>query len=204
MAFIPGTNGDDILSGTPQSDLVNLLAGNDVFFAGSGNDTVMGGLGNDSIRGDGGNDDLNGEGGNDFLVGSSGNDTLNGGSGSDTIDGGSGVDTLRGGSGTDRFDYNSLADSGTGVGERDIIQDFARGLDKIDLSSIDADPNAAGNQAFKFIGTDAFTDVGQVRISISPVTGGLRVLLNADNDLQTDMQIELTGQTTASANDFFL
>ena len=31
MAFITGTNGDDILSGTPQSDLVDLRAGNDFF-----------------------------------------------------------------------------------------------------------------------------------------------------------------------------
>jgi serralysin len=204
MTFITGTNGDDILSGTPQSDLVDLRAGNDFFFAGNGNDTVLGGLGNDAIRGDGGNDDLNGESGNDFLVGGSGNDTLNGGSGDDTIDGGSGVDTLRGGIGADRFDYNSLTESGTGVGNRDIIADFFRGADKIDLSSIDANPGVAGNQAFNFIGTSGFTAPGQVAISISPDTGGLRVLLNTDADTQSEMQIELTGQTTLSLNDLFL
>ena len=31
MAFISGTAGDDALSGTPQTDFVNLLAGNDFF-----------------------------------------------------------------------------------------------------------------------------------------------------------------------------
>ena len=72
MAFISGTNGDDVLSGTPQTDFVNLLAGNDFFFSGAGNDTVLGGTGNDAIRGDAGNDDLLGEAGNDFLVGGSG------------------------------------------------------------------------------------------------------------------------------------
>src|SRR4051794_28514081 len=196
MAFISGTNGNDALSGTPQTDLVNLLAGNDLFFAGSGNDVVLGGSGNDAIRGDAGNDELLGEGGSDFLVGGSGNDKLNGGSGIDTIDGGSGVDTLTGGSGADVFDFNSLLDSGTGVGKRDIITDFSHGSDKIDLSSIDANPNVAGNQAFTFIGTNDFTGVGQVSISISPSTGGLRVLLNTDADAQSDMQIELTNLTS--------
>jgi serralysin len=204
MAFISGTNGNDALSGTPQTDLVNLLAGNDLFFAGSGNDVVLGGSGNDAIRGDAGNDELLGEGGSDFLVGGSGNDKLNGGSGIDTIDGGSGVDTLTGGSGADVFDFNSLLDSGTGVGKRDIITDFSRGSDKIDLSSIDANPNVAGNQAFTFIGTNDFTGVGQVSISISPSTGGLRVLLNTDADAQSDMQIELTNLTSLSKDDFFL
>lgn len=204
MAFISGTNGDDVLSGTPQTDFVNLLAGNDFFFSGAGNDTVLGGTGNDAIRGDAGNDDLLGEAGNDFLVGGSGNDRLNGGTGSDRIDGGSGVDTMTGGSGIDIFDFNSLLDSGTGVGNRDIITDFQRGTDKIDLSSIDANPNIAGNQAFSFIDTGSFTGVGQLSFSISPTTGGLRVLLNTDADAQSDMQIELTGQTTVSSNDFFL
>jgi len=192
------------ISGTPQTDLVNLLAGNDLFIAGGGNDVVLGGSGNDAIRGDAGNDELLGEGGSDFLVGGSGNDKLNGGSGIDTIDGGSGVDTLTGGSGADVFDFNSVLDSGTGVGKRDIITDFSPGFDKIDLSSIDANPNIAGNQAFTFIGTNDFTGVGQVSISISPSTGGLRVLLNTDADAQSDMQIELTNLTTLSKDDFFL
>ncbi len=79
MNFISGTNGDDVLSGTPQTDLVNLFGGNDFFFAGAGNDTVLGGSGNDALRGDAGNDELLGESGIDFLVGGSGSDRLNGG-----------------------------------------------------------------------------------------------------------------------------
>jgi serralysin len=204
MAFINGTDGNDVLSGTPQSDLVGLKAGNDFFLAGGGNDFVLGGTGNDAIRGDSGNDELLGESGNDFLVGGSGNDKLNGGAGSDTIDGGSGVDTLTGGAGVDVFDFNSVLESGTGVGKRDIITDFSCGSDKIDVSSIDANPNVAGNQAFTFVGTSDFTGIGQISISISPTTGGLRVLLNTDADAQSDMQIELTGQTSLSTNDIFL
>jgi Ca2+-binding RTX toxin-like protein len=204
MAFITGTAGNDALSGTPQTDLVNLLAGNDFFFSGGGNDVVLGGLGDDAIRGDAGNDDLNGEGGADFLVGGSGNDKLSGGSGNDIIDGGSGVDNLTGGTGSDRFDFNSLIESGTGVGNRDIIADFVRGLDRIDLSTIDANPGLAGNQAFTFIGTGGFTAAGQISTSISPETGGLRVLINTDADTQSEMQIELTNQTSLSSDNFFL
>ena len=132
MAFISGTAGDDALSGTPQTDFVNLLAGNDFFFSGSGNDVVLGGLGDDAIRGDAGNDDLSGEGGADFLVGGSGNDKLSGGSGNDTIDGGSGVDNLTGGTAERPLRLQLTPQSGTGVGNRDIIADFVRGADKID------------------------------------------------------------------------
>jgi Ca2+-binding RTX toxin-like protein len=113
--------GDDVLSGSPQTDLVNLF---------SGNDTVLGGTGNDVLRGDAGNDE---------LLEESGNDKLNGGAGNDTIDGGSGKDTLTGGTGFDRFDFNSVAESAPGTVSRDLITDFSHGVDQIDLSSIDAD-----------------------------------------------------------------
>jgi serralysin len=202
MPIIRGTLGDDVLSGTPQKDFADLSAGNDFFFSGSGNDIVLGGRGNDFITGAAGDDDLSGEGGNDKLFGGSGNDKLFGGNDNDTIDGSSGVDNLRGGTGSDRFDFNSLLDSGTGVGKRDIITDFERNLDKIDLSTIDANPGLTGNQAFTFIGTGGFTAAGQV--SISPDTGVLRVLINTDADTQSEMQIELINQTSLSATNFFL
>jgi Ca2+-binding RTX toxin-like protein len=185
----------------------------DVFFTRGGGDFVLGGSGNDTLRGEAGKNTLIGESGRDFCFGGDDNDLLDGGPGDDTLagdrgndklNGGLGPDILRGGTGSDTFDYNFLADSGTGVGNRDIIADFFRGADKIDLSSIDANPGVAGNQAFNFIGTSGFTAPGQVAISISPDTGGLRVLLNTDADTQSEMQIELTGQTTLSLNDLFL
>jgi len=205
MAFISGTEGNDVLSGTPQTDLVDLKGGNDAFFASSGNDVVLGGFGNDSIRGDSGNDDLSGEAGSDFLVGGSGNDKLSGGSGNDLIDGGSGVDTLTGGSGADRFDYNALSESGLGAGNRDIIQDFTRGLDKIDLSSIDANANLAFDQAFTFIGGAEFSFVaGQARTFISSVTGNLCIAVDVHGDGLSDLNIELPGVSFLSASDFVL
>jgi serralysin len=211
MARIIGTNGDDLLFGTPLFDFVDLLDGNDVFFTRGGGDFVLGGSGNDTLRGEAGKNTLIGESGRDFCFGGDDNDLLDGGPGDDTLagdrgndklNGGLGPDILRGGTGSDTFDYNFLADSGTGVGNRDIIADFERGLDKIDLSTIDANPGVAGNQAFTFIGTGGFTAAGQV--SISPGTGVLHVLINTDADTQSEMQIELINQTSLSANNFFL
>lgn len=205
MAFISGTIGDDVLSGTPQTDFVNLFSGNDVFFAGAGNDTVLGGAGNDALRGDSGNDDLQGESGSDFLVGGSGSDRLNGGSGNDTIDGGSGKDTLTGGTGFDRFDFNSVTESAPGTVSRDLITDFSHGVDQIDLSSIDANSTIAGNQAFVFIGTGDFTGPGQITVTTLSNNGDVRIRMNTDADFQSEMQIDISGnQGSFFSSDFIL
>jgi Ca2+-binding RTX toxin-like protein len=87
------------------------------------------------------------------MYGEDGNDTLNGGAGNDTLNGGAGKDTLTGDTlpeevGNDWFVYVLTSDSPTGVENHDVITDFASGEDKIDLSAIDADAAAAGNQVF--------------------------------------------------------
>ena len=204
MANISGTNGDDVLSGTPQSDNVGLLAGNDVFFAGAGNDVVLGGDGNDSIRGDAGRDQLNGDAGDDFLVGGSDADRLNGGVNNDTLDGGTGVDTLAGGTGFDRFDFNSTLESGVGVGNRDVITDLVRGFDRLDLSTIDARAGLSGNQGFGFVGTGAFSGEGQVRTFVSGVTDNLVVEVNTSGSSGAEFQIELAGLQSVASLDFIL
>jgi serralysin len=205
MNFISGTIGDDVLSGTPQTDLVNLFSGNDFFFAGAGNDTVLGGSGNDALRGDAGNDELLGESGNDFLVGGSGSDRLNGGAGNDTIDGGSGKDTLTGGTGFDRFDFNSVTESLPGTVSRDLITDFSHGVDRIDLSSIDANSTIAGNQAFVFIGTADFTAPGQISVTTLSNNGDVRIRMSTDADFQSEMQIDISGnQGSFFSSDFVL
>jgi serralysin len=205
MNFISGTTGDDVLSGTPQTDLVNLFGGNDFFFAGAGNDTVLGGSGNDALRGDAGNDELLGESGIDFLVGGSGSDRLNGGAGNDTIDGGSGKDTLTGGTGFDRFDFNSVTESLPGTVSRDLITDFSHGVDRIDLSSIDANSTIAGNQAFVFIGAADFTAPGQISVTTLSTSGDVRIRMSTDADFQSEMQIDISGnQGSFFSSDFVL
>ena len=75
-----------------------------VFIPGtSGDDTLTGGTTNDRISGGAGNDSLDGGAGNDRLDGGTGNDTLLGGTGKDTLDGGAGADVLEGGDGNDVY-----------------------------------------------------------------------------------------------------
>jgi Ca2+-binding RTX toxin-like protein len=202
---IRGTNGPDtMLSGTPQGDLVNLFAGNDIFFALRGNDVVLGGDDDDVIAGDSGLDQLLGEGGADFLIGGGDNDRLDGGGENDVLDGGFGSDILTGGARFDRFDFNSILDSEVGLGERNIITDFTRNFDRIDLSSIGARSSSAGNQSFEFVGADAFTGEGQVRTDFSGATGNLVVEANTGGGLEAEFQIEVAGVTTLSQLDFIL
>jgi Ca2+-binding RTX toxin-like protein len=87
------------------------------------------------------------------IFGGQGNDLIVGGQNGDVIAGGAGRDMLFGNAGSDVFRYNAAADST--AASQDIVRDFALG-DLLDLSRIDADSAAAGNQAFSFIGTAAF------------------------------------------------
>jgi Ca2+-binding RTX toxin-like protein len=98
------------------------------------------------------------------IRGGKGGDTLTGGAGADILRGGLGEDILRGGAGNDLFEYQGVADSA--LFSEDRIMDFAAG-DRIKLSAIDADGNAAnGNSKFTFIGGEQFSSVaGELRAS---------------------------------------
>jgi Ca2+-binding RTX toxin-like protein len=125
------------------------------------------------------------------LDGGAGNDTLTGSAGNDALIGGAGLDHFFGGAGQDTFVFTgaSLAALDTGVGaNRDVIQDFSG--DIIDLHLIDANLGVGGDQAFSFIGTNAFTAAGQVRF-FADGAGNTIVEGNVDNNLGADFQIEL-------------
>jgi len=166
------------------------------------NDSVVGDFGNNLIQGADGNDFIDGVSGNDFLSGNSGNDVIKGGAGTDLIVGGNGADKLTGGTEADTFRYFNTADSGVGSFSRDVIADFVHGQDKIDLAFVDAKAGIAGNQTFSFIGSDAFSAEGQVRV----VTEGdhMLVQMNTIGTSGADSVIELTGNLNATANDFVL
>lgn len=168
-------------------------AGNDTLNGGNANDTLHGGDGNDNIRGGAGNDQLFGENGNDVLRGNAGNDSLSGGDGNDTLIGGAGKDTLDGGAGDDHYKFNFTSESPVGVGSRDVVQSFQFGGlntgDKIDVSDIDANASVVGDQAFTFIGTNAFTAPGQV--NVHDEQGNTIVALNTDADPFAESQIEV-------------
>lgn len=146
-------------------------------------------------------ENLTGSAYSDTLIGSTGNNILSGLGGNDRLTGGAGLDTLTGGLGADRFVYRALADSVTGA-NRDLITDFVRGSDRIDLSAIDARTGGINN-AFTFIGTSAFTGVaGQLH---SFVSGGQTIVEgDVNGDRIADFQIALTGSFVFSSADFIL
>jgi Ca2+-binding RTX toxin-like protein len=153
---IEGSAIRDVLQGSNKSEVIHGLNGNDMIFGGMGTDTLFGGSGYDEIIGEIGNDILHGENGFDLLIGGAGNDTIFGGNGKDTLTGGTGGDHLYGGPDADVFKFNSTTDLSTSLSNTDIIFDFEKGVDKIDLSAIDASRLIRGNNAFTFIVSDPF------------------------------------------------
>ena len=81
--------------------------------SGSGNDILTGSGQSNVLDGQGGNDKLIGGLGNDTLLGGAGNDTLQGGAGNDFLFAGAGQDLLTGGRGADRFVFAQSDGSNT-------------------------------------------------------------------------------------------
>lgn len=77
----------------------------------NGNDVLNGSPNGEQLDGRDGNDILNGNGGDDFLLGGNGDDILNGGDGDDILNGGPGADNLNGGAGNDTASYSGSANS---------------------------------------------------------------------------------------------
>ena len=161
-------------------------------------DVITGNGGGNWLAGGGGDDQLSGLGGADRLRGDAGNDVLNGGSGDDRLIGGPGQDRLTGGAGADFFDFDRVTHSS--AARPDSIGDFVRGVDRIDLSGIDADTDGtAGDQAFTFIGSRAFSGVdGQLRFAGGLVSG------DTDGDRRADFSIAVDDVTTLAGSDFIL
>jgi Ca2+-binding RTX toxin-like protein len=139
--------------------------------------------------------------GNLILFGGAGNDALIGGDGADTLFGAGGADNLTGGAGADVFRYDATSDSTTGA--VDDISGFQAGVDKIDLSRIDADTLTAGDQAFSWIGDAAFSHVaGELRFYESGGYGWVEGDTNGDGS--ADFVIALTAPPALLAQGDFL
>jgi len=181
-----GGDGDDTLRGATGNDLLDGGAGNDILIAGEDNDIMIGGDGNDTAdfwqSGNAATDfvtvDLRSSGpqkvgaefGTETLVGienlvgtnitkiSGGGDTLVGDNNANVLTGKDGEDILTGNGGADTFDYDAISEGG------DTIIDFSGvsggELDRISLSTIDADTTIAGNQVFSWGGNNAPTAHG--------------------------------------------
>jgi serralysin len=147
--------------------------------------------------------------GNDELRGNTLNNRLEGGGGADRLSGAEGGDLLLGGSGGDIFVYGQLADStlsSLGSDGRkiaaDYLRDFVSGVDKIDLSALDADFFAQGDQAFSFIGTSAFSgNSGELRYRVNH--GQLELMGDVNGDGLADFMIA-SNSPSINAGDLIL
>ncbi len=157
--------------------------------------------------------------GNDTLISADGADTLGGGAGNDVLQGGDGRDVLTGNTGNDRFvfgnAYGGATDTGLTAATRDLIRDFVKGQDRIDLRQIDGSFGTAGDQQFEFIGTAGFTgnigdalsrgEVRFVRIDRAGTAQDRTIVLGAHHGAtEADFSIELVGLIPLTAGDFLL
>lgn len=213
---LDGGAGDDTLVGGLGADVLNGGAGNDwALFSDvtegvvvdlqtpANNTGVAAGdtlISIEVLAGSAYADTLSGNASANTLRGSHGNDLLQGRGGADTLVGGGGQDTLSGGAGADVFDFDFISE--TDDSAPDLISDFAPSGDDIDLSSIDADKVTAGDQAFAFIGSAAFSAAGQLRCYAS--AGTTYVEGNIDTTFGADFIIQLTGNLTLTEANFIL
>lgn len=216
--LLGGDDDDDLLGGLGVDTLLGELGDDDLqgeggadrLFGGAGDDTIAGGADGDLLAGETGNDDLNGGAGVDRLLGGGGADALNGGGDGDVLVGGLGSDTLTGSAGRDVFVFESVDDSP--AVDVDFITDFSRAdRDRIRLDAIDANTeNGAGDDAFTFIGSEAFSgtgtpssaDAGQLRVTA--VGEGFRVEGDTDGDGDADIVFDVASITQLTAADFIL
>ena len=170
-------------------------------------ENIFGGAGNDSFSGTNSANSLYGLGGNDFLRGFGGDDFILGGPGQDLLIGDAGADILDvGADGTaDVVKYLRITDSNSD--NLDEIFNFkniaAGGVDKINLSEIDANASLSGNQAFQFVGSAGFTlPGGEVRVA--QFDDATLVMVDNDGDSTAEMVFLLYGVTGLVAGDFIL
>ncbi|HEY5796726.1 MAG TPA: calcium-binding protein, partial [Bosea sp. (in: a-proteobacteria)] len=226
--LIHGEAGADRIFGQGGDDVIFAGAGNDTVVGGAGNDLLVGELYDDhdvyfgdDVDGGNGNDTLdlsaitanltvdlgNGVLGRGSAVSNqSGADTLWSienvvtGFGDDTITASAAVNVMEGGTGNDTFRFLDAAGA-----DGDTILDFEPG-DRLDVSGIDADAGAGGNQAFTLIPGQAFTASGQLMVTYETREGVDYTIVsgNVGGSLEEDFQVELKGSHNLTGANFTL
>jgi Ca2+-binding RTX toxin-like protein len=144
---------------------------------------------------------------NDIVKGNTVSNVLTGGLGSDSLYGG--VDKVR-----DVFDFNSIAESKVGT-TRDKVYNFIKGIDDIDLRTIDANSSKAGNQDFGFSTIQTAAKNGTVAkansvwwrkadVDSDKMKDDIIVYGDVTGDAKADFEIGLVGVTSIAATDFVL
>lgn len=215
-------------------EIWSLTGGNDVLINWINGPVIYGGAGNDwmadyasasNSAGAGNNDWMFGEDGDDGLYGLEGDDNLYGGMGRDVLVGGTGADRLSGDLGSDwiALGLNAAGTAGDGAADvvlfasrwdswdpgqagMDAVLQFETGLDRLDLSAIDANTTLAGDQAFT-LGALAAGQAGRLQITMPAGQSWTLVQADVDGDGAADLTVIVygaTGQAMLTAGDFVL
>jgi Ca2+-binding RTX toxin-like protein len=163
----------------------------DVIVGDNHGNRIEGWFGHDTLVGLGGSDWLFGGDGVDLLYGGDHGDFLQGGDHDDHLWGGAGADRLSGDEGADTYFYTRVSDSpvpGRLPGTYDQI--FFDEGDTINLSGIDANTTADGNQAFTWIDGPSYSGAGQLRMQI--VGKSWHVLGETTGDGRADFMLSVS------------
>ena len=226
---LKGLGGNDVLDGNAGLDYLFGGVGNDIYYVDSGdNVNEAAGEGTDAVyarssftlmanshaetlatsdyrlttaldlTGNNLNNTISGNNGVNTLKGGGGNDSMSGLDGNDFLEGNGGKDNMTGGAGTDTFRFIATSDSA--VGNSDELLDFVSGTDKIDLVLIDARSGTPGDDAFTYIGSNAFSNTaGELRAQAFGST--IHIFGDVNGDSVADFEI-IANTTTIAAGDF--
>jgi serralysin len=165
---------------------INLVSGS---ASGEGSDTL---IGVENAVGSRYADVIHGSTSGNVLDGAQGADMIMGGGGADRIIGGKGGDQLSGDAAADTFVFLALTDSTSKSPDR--IGDLGA-TDVIDVSAIDANALAGGDQAF--VQVARFTgQAGQLTVKWNDALDVTVLKLDDDGDRKADMIIHLDGDQT--------
>jgi serralysin len=198
-------------------------AGNDTFFSVGWQNLIKGGAGADTVNYSGRDDDST-QGGSgvsidlalgqvatggsrveriqsiENAVGTGVGDEIGGTSGANRLTGGGGADFLLGRGGADVFVYAKGSEGAIFGNQIDEIADFSRAQgDRIDLSGVDANSQATGNQKFIFSTGQSFTDRAGELIFV-----GGQILADRNGDGNADFAIDMNRLASMRAGDFIL
>ncbi len=215
----------EILRLSIRNDVLTNWINGPVVYGGDGNDWMADYASVNNAAGAGNNDWMFGEDGDDGLYGLEGDDNLYGGMGRDVLVGGSGTDRLSGDLGSDwiALGLNAAGTAGDGAADvvlfasrwdswdpgragLDAVLQFETGLDRLDLSAIDANTTLAGDQAFT-LGALAAGQAGRLQITTPAGQSWTLVQADVDGDGAADLTVIVygaTGQAMLTAGDFVL